>query len=595
MGSDSVTRNIKKWMSVVVCAALILFFWINPIWRIGLIAQDAALQRRSHPHPNVFVVGIDEWALAEFGAFGQWPRSIMAEAINILNSDEFLRPAVIAVDILYVEPGFDRAGDATLVAAAQSGGNVVMAAYIEVGFDREALDLDLRALNMLKPFDDLLPHVEIGLVNAQIDSDNVIRNALLWENFEGRRYLSFPAAIAAKYLGEIHPFITEHPSTYLRYSGIPGTPGDFFEMSFAEIFEPGFEPGWFAGSIILIGPYATGMMDHHPVPIYSGMTMHGVEIHANAVHAILDEAFFLHAPDWIAMAILVSLLIVGMMMGELLDIRVVLLVFLVMIAGYIFGVIWIFGQGWVLPVLYAPLGLVIIFAYHLIYGYVLNAIEKGRLRSTFKKYVDPKLVDALIASGDADSDEVGSKKHISILFVDVRGFTTMAETLASTPEKVVEILNEYLELTSSAVFDNGGSVDKFIGDATMALFNGFVPLDDYVYLSVKSAWDMVQGAQSVNESIKAQYGLEIGFGIGVHCGEAIVGNLGPSFRKDYTAIGDAVNTAARLESNASKSQVLISKDVYEALDGRIEAAYVGEISLKGKAVAMEVYSLTSVL
>jgi len=145
---------------------------------------------------------------------------------------------------------------------------------------------------------------------------------------------------------------------------------------------------------------------------------------------------------------------------------------------------------------------------------------------------------------------VGSKKHIAVMFVDVRGFTPMTEGFRDTPELIVETLNEYLELTAGAVFGNGGSVDKFIGDATMALFNGFVPLDDYIYKAVKAADDMVQGAAELNASIKERYGIDIGFGVGIHCGEALVGNLGPSFRKDYTAIGDTVNTAARLESNA---------------------------------------------
>ena len=225
---------------------------------------------------------------------------------------------------------------------------------------------------------------------------------------------------------------------------------------------------------------------------------------------------------------------------------------------------------------------------------MLQSLEKSRLRSTFKKYVDPELVDALVESGEADLDAVGNKKHIGVMFVDVRGFTPMTERLRDTPETIVETLNKYLELTSNSIFDNGGSVDKFIGDATMALFNGFVPLEDYIYKSVKAAWDMVQGATEFNESIKAQYDIDIGFGVGVHCGEAIVGNLGPSFRKDYTAIGDTVNTAARLESKAERSQVLLSRDVVDALGDRIEVVSIGEVPLKGKSIPLELFELTGV-
>jgi class 3 adenylate cyclase len=124
----------------------------------------------------------------------------------------------------------------------------------------------------------------------------------------------------------------------------------------------------------------------------------------------------------------------------------------------------------------------------------------------------------------------------------------------------------------------------------MALFNGFTPLDDYVYKAVKAAKEIVDGAGELNEKIIKEHGLAVGFGVGVHCGYAVVGNIGPHFRKDFTAIGDTVNTAARLESNAMASQVLISKEVYDTLEGRIQAKSLGEITMKGKG-AMEVFTL----
>ena len=198
-------------------------------------------------------------------------------------------------------------------------------------------------------------------------------------------------------------------------------------------------------------------------------------------------------------------------------------------------------------------------------------------------------------SGEANSDEVGVKKDIAVLFVDIRGFTKISEALDDNPEQIIQILNEYLKLTSTSVFNNGGSVDKFIGDATMALFNGFVPLDDYVYKAVKAALDIVKDACALNAQLKDKYGVDIGFGMGVNCGKAVVGNLGPSFRKDYTAIGNTVNTAARLESNAKRSQVLISRDVYDIVKDRITCESVGEIPLKGKNIKFEVFSVTGLV
>ncbi|MCL2168769.1 MAG: adenylate/guanylate cyclase domain-containing protein [Defluviitaleaceae bacterium] len=590
-------KNIKKIVSIFVAALLLLVhLLVDPLWMLEYRAQDTVFQRADVPHPDIIVAGIDERALLKFGPFGQWPRSIVAEAISILNTYEDARPAVIAVDILFSETGLDPAGDAALVAAAKDGGNVVMASSLLIGIDPLTMQADLTALSVQLPFDALYEQTVHGLVNGINERDGIMRFAPLRESFEGERFYTFPVVAAKMYADfwgyELNlDFIDNNPETYIRFTGEPGFPGDFFGFSFADIFQPDFDPGWLYGAIVLIGPYAMGMMDHHPVPIARGMPMHGVEIHANVVQVILDDAFKLLAPLWVAVLIVALMLIVAMALGEFLDIRIVLGIFLALGAGYYFAALHVYNTGYVLPILTPLLALVLVFVYQLIYGYILQTIEKNRMRTTFCKYVDPKLVEVLIESGEADSNAVGKKKDVAVVFVDVRGFTTMSEALKDSPETIVEILNEYLELTSTAIFNNGGSVDKFVGDATMALFNGFVPLDDHVFAAVKAAWEMQQKAADINASIKEQHGVEIGFGVGLHCGEAIVGNLGPSFRKDYTAIGDTVNTAARLESNAAKSQVLISSDVYNLVKDRIKAEFLGEMTLKGKEKPVEVYAL----
>ena len=581
----------KRWASVVVTALLIAIFAWNPMWMLEYRAQDTAFQRPGALHPDIMIVGIDDHTLAELGPFHQWSRTLMGEAIHILNRYDDARPAVIAIDVLYTEQGLYPEIDAALVDAVAGAGNVVLASKLLFGFDPETFQLTDVPLSHQQPFPALLPHVRYGLVNGTFDRDGIVRNALLHKEFEGETLYSFPMVVASMYTGmPPAPFVMQNNETFIRYAGMPGARGDFFTFSFSDIFEEYFDPMWTADAIVLIGPYATGMMDHYHVPINHRVPMFGVEIHANVLQVILDEAFKLRLSDTAVLLIVSLLLIAGMAAAELLDIRLTLALFLAAGVGYYFFALWLYSLGYVLPILAPPLALGLVFLYQLI----LQAMEKAKLRSVFKKYVDPKLVDHIIKTGQADSDEVGCKKHIAVLFVDVRGFTPMTEKFRDAPERIVETLNEYLELTSSSVFNNGGSVDKFIGDATMALFNGFVPLEDYVYKAVKAAWDMVEGAAAVNASIKERIGVDIGFGVGVHCGEAIVGNLGPSFRKDYTAIGDAVNTAARLESSAGRSQVLISRDVYEIIADRVEARSLGEIPLKGKSVPLEIFALTQV-
>ncbi len=169
----------------------------------------------------------------------------------------------------------------------------------------------------------------------------------------------------------------------------------------------------------------------------------------------------------------------------------------------------------------------------------------------------------------------------------------MSESLQ--PEEVVGILNEYLNLTTDSIFKNGGTLDKFIGDATMAVFNAPFDLDDYIYKAVCTAKDIASGSAELQEKLQKRFGKTISFGIGVNCGNAVVGNIGCEARMDYTAIGDTVNTAARLESNAKPGQILISQDVYEQVKERVQVTEVGVIPLKGKSNGVFVYSVDEVL
>ena len=125
----------------------------------------------------------------------------------------------------------------------------------------------------------------------------------------------------------------------------------------------------------------------------------------------------------------------------------------------------------------------------------------------------------------------------------------------------MEILNRYLELTTRAVFDNKGTVDKFIGDATMAVYNAPLDLDDYVFRAVKTGLDMAAAAREMEKELAAVTDKKVGFGVGINCGEAVIGNIGTSSRMDYTAIGNTVNVAARLEGQAGAGEVVISQAV----------------------------------
>ncbi|MCL1987891.1 MAG: adenylate/guanylate cyclase domain-containing protein [Firmicutes bacterium] len=589
-------RSIKRIVTVIITGLLITLLYFNPFELFEHRIQDMLHQSPRIINNDIVVIGMDEWSLSQIGTF-PWSRHVWADAINILNSVEDAQPAAIAIDVLFAQNSPDIEADWALIDAVAASDNIILASALETGLDFDGFTLETVFTGHTTPFYELEPHATNALVDGMRDTDGFIRDAVLRVNFQDEFLYSFPLAAAMKYTGlAAYDLIPWSPDGYIySYITFAGLPGDFLEFSFSDIFEDWFDPTELAGRIVLIGPWALGMMDSHAVPISPEDLMYGVEIHANVVQMILEGNFRQRVPYDTTFVIAIMLLMVMMLIGEAVNMRTNVILSIILTVAYFTTLIIMQNQGYLLPVLTPFAAIFMAFLYNFFYNYVISSVEKSKMRDTFKKYVDPKLVDQLITNKDIDTNEVGRRKDIAIVFVDVRGFTSLTESMRDNPEIIVDSLNNYLELTSASILNNGGSIDKFIGDATMGLFNGFVPLDDYVYKAVKAGWDMAKGSAHVNQIIKDKYGLDLGFGVGIHCGEAIVGNLGPSFRKDYTAIGDSVNTAARLEGQAKRSQVIISADVYERVKDRITADFVGEVSLKGKKETVNIYSVTDVL
>ena len=214
------------------------------------------------------------------------------------------------------------------------------------------------------------------------------------------------------------------------------------------------------------------------------------------------------------------------------------------------------------------------------------------MTETFQRYVDPVIMNELL-KGDSKTLNLGGElKNIAVLFVDIRGFTTMSEALP--PTTVVEILNRYLTLTTECIRKHHGTLDKFVGDCTMAFWNAPLEQENPVLLACLAAEDMIRGSKKLGDELLARYGREISFGVGIHWGSAVVGNIGTPFRMDYTAIGDTVNTAARLEANARGGTILISRAVADILGSRADVTSLGNsIKLKGKAPDFEILILNS--
>ncbi|MBR4278434.1 MAG: adenylate/guanylate cyclase domain-containing protein, partial [Lachnospiraceae bacterium] len=254
----------------------------------------------------------------------------------------------------------------------------------------------------------------------------------------------------------------------------------------------------------------------------------------------------------------------------------------------------LYRAGIILHVLWVPLFVTILFIASIALNYMRAAMEKRRVQSTFGRYIDPAVMRQLLDKGEEELELGGKEYNIAVLFVDIRGFTTMSEAL--DPKTVVEIINKYLTLTTKCIMQNHGTLDKFVGDCTMAFWNAPVAQEDPVYLACRAAMDMVEESKALGEELQERFGRSVSFGVGVNWGPAVVGNIGAPLRMDYTAIGDTVNTAARLEANAPGGKVYISRAVADELGDRITCTSLGDsIKLKGKAEGFEVLELNSIV
>jgi len=569
------------------------------LYPLDRLITDPLCQTPSVPDPAIKILAIDEKTIAEYGEYADWQRDVPARLVELLDAEPETAPAVIAFDVMYVSER-DAETDARLARACEAGGNVVTAVNLvyrtEVSRDGDGIRVDRDHIERVEyPYDALRAAVDYGYANTYLDRDQFVRFARLKTEYQGETLWSFPAAVYLRY-AEALGRDAELPKTDAKglFSfAYTARSGEYETLSLCDVLEGRVDPAVFAGSVVFVGAYAPGMQDSYHAAIQHGRQMYGVEIQANIFEALLEGRTALTVDPWVYAAAVTLLAVAFYLAIRRMKIVPAAILGAGVIAAALLACRLLFKGGLVTRVVELIAAVLLIYAAHLALGYILETIKKRRILNAFKKYVAPQVVDEVAARGDFEIRLGGEKRHIAVLFVDIRGFTPMSEGLQ--PEQVVEILNEYLQLTTNSIFKNNGTLDKFIGDATMAVFNAPFDLDDYVYRAVCTARDIAAGSEELERKLTERFGKSVSFGIGVNCGDAVVGNIGCDFRMDYTAIGDTVNTAARLESNAKRGQILISQAVYEALKDRIRVTDVGVIPLKGKSNEIYVYQLDEVL
>lgn len=591
---------MKRAITSILCGILTfcaVFF--NLLGVVDKAAEDYLYHHPGNVDVNIKIIKIDDKTMNKMGDFSTWNRDVYAQLIEILSVSDEVRPAVIGFDILFSSEK-QTESDARFAEVCAKYNNVVTGfSYVftkEVTSDKEGnLIVDgMSVSEKVLPYTALREVTEQGFVNSLMDADDsIIRSSFIYfDEKDGTRTRSFSSAIYEKYMGYLGKeavYPTDKGSMNFRYSG---KPREYENISLVDVLDGTVPAEAFDDCIVLVGAYAAGMLDSYFVPVDRGQQMYGVEIHANVIQALMESKTLTPIPV-VADALIAALIamVLVLICGKLRVAKVVLVCVVAAIAKLLAG-LFLFNAGYSGNVLAVPIMALLVGVYYIILHYYRARAAKKSIERAFNKYVAPQVVDEIAKNGTYELKLGGEKRDIAVLFVDIRGFTPLSESLE--PEQVVDILNGYLALTTASIFRHGGTLDKFIGDATMAVFNAPFDTEDYEYKAILAAWDIVQGGNRIEKEYFARYGKHVGFGVGVNCGPAVVGNIGCDFRMDYTAIGDTVNTAARLEANAPRGTVYISEYVYEKVKDRILVEEVGEIPLKGKSKGVFVYSVTGV-
>ena len=469
----------------------------------------------------------------------------------------------------------------------------------------------LSGLGMMPPIALLVQATQaLGHVNVIPDSDGVVRWAPLVIEYQGAYYPSLALELVRQSLGLAATDLQIDFDEGIRLGGmeIPsdhhlrlllnyaGPAKSFRYISAIDVMSGNIPEGSLKDQLVLIGATSSGTYDLRVAPM--DPVFPGVEIHATVADNLLS-GHFLRRPVWeifvtIAGIILLSLVVVFITrrfrpMGSAVATLVV--------AGGVFGLAhFLFrSSGYWLPILYPMSSLAFTYTGCTLYRVLTEQRERAWLKRAFQQYVPHDVVERI-----ADDPQAlvfgGERRHLTVLFTDLRDFTTYSEE--HEPEEIVEILREYLTAMVDIIFKHGGTVDKFIGDSILGIFGAPLHYPDHAARACQAAFEMAEQLRVLQERWKAEEKTPLRMGIGVSTGEVVVGNLGSEQRFDYTVIGDAVNLGARLESAnkdfPTQHHIIISESTYREAKEILEVNPLGEVVVKGKRDPVPIYELVNI-
>jgi len=553
-----------------------------------LLFASAKLQSPREPD-EIVIVAIDDKSLGQLGHYSSWSRSYHAELADILNS---AGARIIAFDVLFSEP---TPGDEVFAASIRSAGNVVIpVAYTSTTGELTATGKMIAFQDVLNPVKTLQESaIAIGHANIIPDEDGVVRRLPITISGEANSTAALSLTTVAGYLHRTQTTESNIEDNVLTFAGrsIPldnnrnmlvnytcdsVAPLSFMIVSYADVLTGNVEHDIFQDKIVMIGATAVGLGDTFWTP---AGRMSGVEIHATAVDTILTANFLKPVPTAAtSISIMVLVLLCGLMVLRFRTVWSTAGCVLLGIGYYLLAFV-LFDMGVFVDTLYPPLTIMSTFVGVNLYSIVVERREKTEMANTFGRYISVPVVDNVLKSlREGELKLGGEEREVTVLFADVRGFTTITER---TPViELVNTLNRYLSVIIEATLKHDGMVNKLGGDSIMAIWNAPVELEGHAVLAVRAA---ICALRDIRELQEHEPGLpKMDFGIGINTGKVVAGNMGSVNRLEYSVIGDAVNTAARLTDMVPGGEIWIGSNSYDLVTDSIVTEPLPPLNVRGK-------------
>ncbi len=576
--------KISLLISVFICLFILAIWFLGGFFSLQHIWSDFKFKIRGplEKDTNIVIVAIDENSIGKLGRW-PWPRRIHARLIDTLIKKG---AASIIFDVLFTE--YDRgspASDFALVASVRNSHRTVLGGFFQMA--------EGRPVHFLVPIGQKLDSPSVGFVNIFPEMDGVCRRVPVILDFEEKKIPSLSLAGLSQYYKKDFSKIIEERGVPLDINGemIVNYRGGFemFEyISYYDVLSGAVPKEKLKDRIVLIGGTAAGLFDFKTVPF--APVFPGVEIHANAISNIIQGNFLKPVSGFYAFLLVVLFCgASGYFLAKLSAWQGSIFSAFILF-GYLFFSYILFKFNYSFDFISPAVAALFCYLAIIVYRFFAEEREKLHIKKTFGHYLSPHVMEDILRD-PARLKLGGEKQFLTVLFSDIRGFTTMSENLK--PEEVVYVLNEYLSEMVKVVFRHDGTLDKFIGDAVMAFWGAPVHQNDHPLKAVNCAMDMIRSLRSLQKKWRSEGKELLAIGIGINTGDMVVGNMGSTERMDYTVIGDNVNLASRLETLSKEydTEIIISESTRDAVKDFVETRSLGEVKVKGKAKSVKIYSV----